>query len=66
MSSYALTTGASKGMMQRSRYTKALKGLFAGKAEIIPGALNVNSTMGARLLPKAMIERIAAGLYKTK
>ncbi|WP_298740492.1 SDR family oxidoreductase [uncultured Chitinophaga sp.] len=45
---------------------QALKGLFAGKAEIIPGTLNAISALGARLLPKAMIERIAANLYKTK
>jgi short-subunit dehydrogenase len=52
------------GMKPEVVAEKALKGLFAGKAEIIPGALNVISTTGARLLPKAMIERIAAGLYK--
>ena len=44
----------------------ALKGLFAKKAEIIPGALNVLSVIGVWLLPKALIERIAAGLYKDK
>ncbi|HEY0611638.1 MAG TPA: SDR family oxidoreductase [Chitinophaga sp.] len=54
------------GMTPEAVAEKALKGLFAGKAEIIPGALNAISALGTRLLPKAMIERIAAGLYKTK
>lgn len=52
------------GMRPELVAEKALKGLFAGKAEIIPGMLNLISAMGSRLLPKAMIERIAAGLYK--
>lgn len=41
-----------------------LKGLFSKKAEIIPGFLNRVSSAGARYLPKALIERIAAGLYR--
>jgi len=40
-----------------------LKGMFNKKAEIIPGFLNRLSSFGARHLPKAMIERIGAGLY---
>lgn len=40
-----------------------LKGLFNNKAEIIPGFLNKLSAFGARHLPKALIERITAGLY---
>jgi short-subunit dehydrogenase len=54
------------GMTPDAVAEKALKGLFSGKAEIIPGTLNAISALGTRLLPKAMIERIAAGLYKTK
>lgn len=41
-----------------------LKGMFSGKAEIIPGFLNKLSAFGARHLPKTMIERITASLYK--
>ncbi|NOW98563.1 SDR family oxidoreductase [Mucilaginibacter sp. SG564] len=43
-----------------------LKGLFNKKAEIIPGLLNKLSVTGARLLPKALIEKIGGDLYKSK
>ena len=42
----------------------ALKGMFKGKAEIIPGALNAISAFSTRLFPKSMVEKIAGGLYK--
>ncbi len=41
-----------------------IKGLFNKKAEIIPGFLNRIGAAGARLLNKALIERIGARLYK--
>lgn len=41
-----------------------LEGMFSKKAEIIPGFLNKVSTFGATHLPKSLIERITAGLYK--
>ena len=41
-----------------------LKGMFAKKAEIVPGFLNKVSAIAARHLNKALIERITAGLYK--
>lgn len=40
-----------------------LKGMFNKKAEIIPGFLNKLSVIGAKYLPKTLIEKIAAGLY---
>lgn len=43
-----------------------LKGMFSKKAEIIPGGLNKLSAWGATHLPKALIERITANLYKNK
>jgi short-subunit dehydrogenase len=42
-----------------------VNGMFAGKAEIIPGFVNWISVMLVGLLPKALPEKIAAGLYKT-
>jgi len=42
----------------------AIKGMFNKKTEIIPGFLNKVSTFGATHLPKSLIERITAGLYK--
>lgn len=59
-------TAEKYGMTPELVAEKALKGLFAGKPEIIPGTLNTISATAARLLPKALIEHIAAGLYKTK
>lgn len=42
----------------------SLAGMFRKKAEIIPGFLNKLSVFGVWLLPKALITRITAGLYK--
>lgn len=42
----------------------SLAGMFRKKAEIIPGFLNKLSVFGVWLLPKTLIERITAGLYK--
>lgn len=41
-----------------------IKGMFNRKKEIIPGFTNKLSAFGARHLPKSLIERISAGLYK--
>ncbi|MEJ7560723.1 MAG: SDR family oxidoreductase [Pedobacter sp.] len=41
-----------------------LKGLFNKKPEIIAGFLNKISAFGANLLPKTLIERISANLYR--
>jgi uncharacterized protein len=43
----------------------AVKGMFAGKAEIVPGFLNWISVAFVKHLPKSLTEQIAAGLYKT-
>ena len=43
----------------------ALKGMFAKKAEIIPGITNWVSIYANKILPKAFIEKMAAGIYKT-
>lgn len=43
-----------------------LKGMFNKKAEIVPGLLNKISVIGARHLPKALIEKIGGDLYKSK
>lgn len=56
-------TAEKYGMTPERVAEKALKGLLAGRPEIIPGALNVISAMATRLLPKTLIENIAAGLY---
>jgi len=45
---------------------KAIEGMLAGKAEIIPGFTNWISAKMAEILPKAIPEKIAAGIYKTE
>lgn len=42
----------------------ALKGMFAGEKEIIPGFLNKVSVWMISLVPKFITEKIAAGLYE--
>jgi len=44
----------------------AIDGMFNEKAEVIPGFMNWLSVQLTYLLPKSLIENIAAGLYKTK
>ena len=41
----------------------AIRELFKGKAEIIPGFVNWISVKITYFLPKYLIEKIAAGLY---
>lgn len=43
----------------------SIKGLFAGKSEIVPGLSNLISVYANRVLPKSFIEKMAAGIYKT-
>jgi uncharacterized protein len=40
-----------------------IKAMFAGKAEVIPGFVNILSALATNFLPKSMIEGIAANLY---
>jgi short-subunit dehydrogenase len=56
---------ADKFNMSPKTVAKAgLKGMFNKKAEIIPGIINWISAFGASHLPKSLIEKVAAGLYK--
>ncbi|PUZ24727.1 short-chain dehydrogenase [Chitinophaga parva] len=41
----------------------AIKALFRGKAEVIPGAVNWLSASATRIVPKALVEKIAGSLY---
>lgn len=43
----------------------AIQGMYSGKTEIIPGALNWISAKMAELMPKSLPEKIAMNLYKT-
>ncbi len=41
----------------------AVKGMFKGQLEIIPGFSNIASAVGTKFLPKRVAEKIAAGIY---
>ena len=41
-----------------------LKAMFRKKPEIVPGLVNKFSAFGAGLLPKSLVERISANIYK--
>jgi short-subunit dehydrogenase len=42
----------------------AVAGLLAGEAEIVPGVLNKVSAGLTRIVPKGIVEKIAAGIYE--
>jgi short-subunit dehydrogenase len=42
----------------------AVKAMFSKKSEVIPGFTNIISVYANRILPKAFIEKTAAGIYK--
>ncbi len=57
---------AEKFSMQPEPVAKiAIAGMFAGKAEIIPGFMNWITVKAVGLLPKTLPEMIARNLYKT-
>lgn len=57
---------AEKFSMNADQVAKiAIKGMFNKKAEVITGLMNWLSVQFTYLLPKNLIENIAAGLYKT-
>ena len=60
----ALKAAKKVNMTPESVAKIAIDGMFAGKAEIIPGMLNKLSVFFAWLLPKAVIEKTASGIYK--
>jgi short-subunit dehydrogenase len=63
----ALKEKAEKFSMTANQVAKiSIDGMFARKAEVIPGFINWLSVQFTYLLPKSLIETIAAGLYKVK
>ncbi|KAF2510577.1 SDR family NAD(P)-dependent oxidoreductase [Flavobacterium foetidum] len=61
----ALSKMAQKFNMQPDEVAKiAVKAMFKKKSEAIPGFANIISVYANRLLPKAFIEKTAAGIYK--
>jgi uncharacterized protein len=53
------------GMMPEDVAEIAIKGMFKKKAEMIPGATNALTAFLTRIVPKDIVENIAANLYKT-
>jgi len=61
----ALNKMAEKFNMQPDKVAKmAVKAMFGKKSEVIPGFTNIISVYANRILPKAFIEKTAAGIYK--
>lgn len=61
----ALNKMAEKFNMQPDEVAKmAVKAMFSKKSEVIPGFTNIISVYANRILPKAFIEKTAAGIYK--
>lgn len=61
----ALGKMAEKFNMQPDEVAKmAIKAMFSKKSEVIPGFINIISVYANRILPKAFIEKTAAGIYK--
>lgn len=55
---------AAKFSMPAEKVAKvALRGMFKGKVEIVPGFTNRISYAGTKFLPKRVVENIAAGIY---
>ncbi|MBK7242220.1 MAG: SDR family NAD(P)-dependent oxidoreductase [Flavobacteriales bacterium] len=44
----------------------ALSAMFAGKAEVVPGLMNRITVFAMGLMPEALVERIASGIYLKK
>lgn len=57
-------TAEKYGMMPDEVARIAVKGMFAKKSEIVPGFLNAATAFFTRIVPKAMVEKIAGNLYK--
>ncbi|WP_223652244.1 SDR family NAD(P)-dependent oxidoreductase [Hymenobacter psoromatis] len=56
---------ANKVSMTAAEVAEAgLQALFAGKAELIPGLLNKVSAGLSSVVPKPVVEKIAAGIYE--
>jgi short-subunit dehydrogenase len=63
----ALKATAEKFNMRADAVARiAVKGMLAGKAEIIPGFVNWISSKMTFLLPKTVSEKVAAGIYMGK
>ncbi|MCX2430591.1 SDR family NAD(P)-dependent oxidoreductase [Pedobacter sp. GR22-10] len=61
----AFSKMAEKFNMQPDEVARiAIKGMLAKKSEIVPGLTNMVSVYANRFLPKAFIEKMAAGIYK--
>ena len=57
-------TAAKVSMTPRQVAQAGIEALLAGQAEVIPGALNKISATMTSFVPKALTEKIAAGLYE--
>ncbi len=59
-----ISTAEKLGMTSEEVAKDGLKAMFEGNPEYIPGFVNWLGAFGNRFMPKSLVEKIAAGLYK--
>ncbi|MCH5600834.1 SDR family NAD(P)-dependent oxidoreductase [Niabella ginsengisoli] len=66
MAAYTLKTAERFNMSPQTVAKVAVKGMFKSKAEIIPGFSNKLNAYLTRWVPKILVERIAANIYRPR
>jgi short-subunit dehydrogenase len=66
MGQHVRSTAARFNMTPEQVARTAIKGLFNGKAEIIPGFTNKLNAFLPKFFPKSFVEKIAANIYKPR
>ncbi len=66
MKAYTLKTAEKFNMTPQAVAKAAVKGLLKGKAEIIPGFSNKFNAFITKMVPKSLVERVAANIYRPR
>lgn len=66
MKAHTLKTAEKFNMTPRAVAKAAVKGLLKGKAEIIPGFSNKLNAFITKVVPKSLVEHVAANIYKPR
>ncbi|MEE6187666.1 SDR family NAD(P)-dependent oxidoreductase [Niabella digestorum] len=66
MKTHTLKTAAKFNMTPQEVAQVAVKGLFKGKAEIVPGFINKLNAVVTKFVPPRIVEHVAAQIYKPR
>lgn len=66
MKAHTLKIAGKFNMTPQSVAKAAVSGLLKGKAEIIPGFTNQLNAFVTKIVPRALVERVAANIYKPR